>query len=109
MKSEKSGISVTAEGATAQELAAILAAVEALWPKLCRSYFTDVIVPFPQARREHRQGHPDIRGYLNQLRSAQFRDRGTPGLGRNWQMVRGMSGSVLEWQGSIVHTSSFGR
>ena len=33
MKSEKSGISVTAEGATAQELAAILAAVEALWPK----------------------------------------------------------------------------
>ena len=82
---------------------------ETLWPKLCRSYVTDVIVPFPQARREHRQDHLDIRGYLNQLRNAQFRDRGTPGLGRNWQMVRGMSGSVLEWQGSIVHTSSFGR
>jgi hypothetical protein len=82
---------------------------EALWPKLCRSYVTDVIVPFPQARREHWQGHPDIRGYLNQLRNSQFRDRGTPGLGRSWQMVHGMGGSVLEWQGGIVHTSSFGR
>ncbi len=33
MKSEQSGISITAEGATTQELAAILAAVEVLWPK----------------------------------------------------------------------------
>jgi len=33
MESQQSGIRVTAEGATAQELAAILAAVEALWPK----------------------------------------------------------------------------
>lgn len=30
---EPSGIRVTAEGATPQELAAILAAVEALWPR----------------------------------------------------------------------------
>jgi hypothetical protein len=30
---EPSGIRVTAEGATTQELAAILAAVEALWPR----------------------------------------------------------------------------
>jgi len=82
---------------------------EALWPKLCQSYVTDVIVPFPQARREHLHGHPDIRAYLNQLRDSQFRGRGTPGLGRSWQMVRGMGGSVLEWQGGIVHTSSFGR
>ena len=81
----------------------------ALWPKLCRSYVTDVIVPFPQPRREHWQGDPDIRGYLNQLRNSQFRDRGTPGLGRSWQMVRGMGGSVLEWRGGIVHASSFGR
>jgi hypothetical protein len=32
-QSGQSGIRVTAEGATPQELAAILAAVEALWPK----------------------------------------------------------------------------
>ena len=33
MDSEQSGIRVTAEGANPQELAAILAAVDALWPK----------------------------------------------------------------------------
>ena len=82
---------------------------EALWPKLCRSYVTDVTVPVPQMRRDQWQGPPDIRGYLDQLRNSQFRDRGTPGLGRSWQMLHGMGGSVLEWQGSIVHASSFGR
>lgn len=84
-----------------------------LWPKIIRSYATDVIFPMrPEPRLHDRRIAPVpsarmVRQFLDGVLSARFSDRRTPGLGRAWRVTGPVTGEDLEHNGEVVHAGLF--
>jgi hypothetical protein len=91
-----------------------------LWPKLCRSYAMDIVVPFIDDHHHHDgHGHFDehrrialprrhiVQDFLNQMAAVHFYSEHTPGAGNRWRGATGVGGTILDWQGSIVHATAF--
>ena len=84
-----------------------------LWPKILRSYATEIIFPArPEPRRPDRKVAPVltqrmVRHFLDGVLSAQFRERRTPGLGRAWRVSGPVTGDDLEHNGEVVHAGLF--
>ena len=90
-----------------------------LWPKICRSYAMDVVLPWhskpeprpaPYADRAQRirpPDAPDVRDFLDRVLTAGFSARDTPGRERLARISGDVSGNVLEDNGQVVHAAVF--
>lgn len=80
-----------------------------LWPKIARSYALDVCRAEREFDRRHwpRPGPEPVRQFLNRILDARFHSGGTPGLGTLWRLNGPVGGSVLEYDGAVVHAGLF--